>query len=307
MSGLLLVACSAAPEPGARPSPALAEVTVEAEDVLYSGCEAVLRGPVCEFRPAETTLRLWLPVHPDNALDLYLDDVHVDAEFSTIDLGQSVVITLQQGHSGVSSLSILAREPGNVVWSLALSEHSASRPKEVVEADGLAKRGQVEDALALLARAREVVPKRERAYLDRAQGGLEYGRNRYRKALGHYERAYLVAVRHGLLREASEIALTAVFTCVLVHDLAAGEQWLRQHEALLEEYPPGRLVHSYYSGLVATGQGNLRQALRDYVAHANHARKLGQVRDLFAARSQEGVLRGHLGDFEGASKAYRIA
>jgi len=215
-----------------------------------------------------------------------------------------VVAPLHRTHT---SLSIIARETGGVVWSIALSERPPTRPDAVTEANELAKQGQVEEALAFLSRAREALPEAEHAYVDRAQGGLEFGRSNHREALRHYQRAYQAAVHDGLLREASEIALTAVFTCVLLHDLTAGEQWLRKHEGLLAEYPPGRLVHSYYSGLLATGLGDLRQALVDYIAHAKFARRLGATRDLFAAHSQEGVLRGHLGDFSGASKAYRVA
>ncbi len=244
---------------------------------------------------------MWLPIHHEVPLTLQVDGHVETATFESVDLGQRVSVPLSGTHT---QLEVGGRD--GVVWAISLRVHENQVPDVVVRAKALAKtdpdraRANLRDGLATLSA-------HGRAHAHRALGEFAFRRGDYRAALESYFTAYRLATEVGLLRMASEVTLTCVYICILLHELDGAQAWVQRHEDLLPEYPPGQLVHGYYRGLVAKRQGDLRQALLDYIAHAKISERLGQSRDVFAARSEEGVLRGNLGDFHGAVEAYAQA
>ncbi len=294
-----LTGCTSEPTPPKSKPPAVQNVDVEG--VLYSGCEAVLRGPRCVYTPGSSTLRLWLPIHPEAPLSLHLDGEAQPVAFEPAEHGQRTSLALD----GTHTLLEVVGQTG-VVWSISLRVQNFQIPEVVQQTKSLAKT-DLPGAITRLQNEVANLAPRGRAHALRTLGEFAFRQGKYRDALASNLACYQLASEEGLLRMASEVALVSAYTCVLLHDLDGANAWLRRSEVLLSEYPPGHLVHAYYRGLVAKREGDLRQALLDYRAHASYSAKLGQAQDVVAARAEEGVLRGNLGDFRGAVKAYEQA
>ncbi|MCB9754871.1 MAG: hypothetical protein H6713_33460 [Myxococcales bacterium] len=272
-------------------------------DVLLSGC-ASRTGAVCRYQPGETTLRLWAAAHPDAPLELRLDGERLELTPTPVDHGQRVVVSLAR--PGLRALELRAPASGER-WALALAEDAERRPAEILELDRRAQAGDWEGALReLRARQPELAGAAAAAGL-RLEGDILYRLDEHRGALERYAAAMRAAEEQGWLRDAGDIALTATFTCLTLHDFACARTWLEKHEQLIPRDPEARLVHSYYRGLVADRAGDARAALRDYREHATIARRLGRRVDLVAVLSAQAVLLERLGDSEGAEAAHAEA
>lgn len=285
---------------GAVEVAAVAGVEVEAPpELLYVGCEAVRAGPVCMLRP-DATLRLWLGVHPETPMRAELDGVAIAVQWVAAEDGLRAVFVPPVA-SGV--LTLRAEDAG---WKIELGVVAAeAMPAELVAVQAEIDRGDADAAEKLLAVAMPGLTGVGRAEGLKLRADVAFVRGDLQAALAGYEPAFVAARDAGLLRRASEVALTASYLCTAVlYDLAGARGWLARHAELVPLLPEAKVRHSYYAGLVANFAGDLRNAQNNYEAHASRARALGMDRELSAALSFLAVLRGQVGDVAGAQRNF---
>lgn len=285
---------------GAVEVAAVAGVEVEAPpELLYVGCEAVRAGPVCMLRP-DATLRLWLGVHPETPMRAELDGVAIAVEWVAAEDGLRAVFVPPVA-SGV--LTLRAEDAG---WKIELGVAAAeAMPAELVAVQAEIKRGDAASAEKLLAAAMPGLTGAGRAEGLKLRADVAFLRGDLQAALDAYDPAFVAARDEGLLRRASEVALTASYLCTAVlYDLAGAKGWLARHAELVPLLPEARLNHGYYAGLVADFAGDLGAAQRSYEIHVGMARAMGLYSELAEALSALGVLRGRIGDVVGAERAF---
>jgi len=268
-------------------------------ELLYVGCEAVRAGPVCMLRP-DATLRLWLGVHPETPMRAELDGVAIAVQWVAAEDGLRAVFVPPVA-SGV--LTLRAEDAG---WKIELGVAAAeAMPAELVAVQAEIDRGDADAAEKLLAAAMPGLTGVGRAEGLKLRADVAFVRGDLQAALAGYEPAFVAARDEGLLRRASEVALTASYLCTAVlYDLAGARGWLARHAELVPLLPEAGLQHSYYVGLVADFAGDLRVARRGFEEHARLARALGVDAELGEALSALGVLLGRIGDVSGAERAF---
>jgi len=285
---------------GAVELAAVAGVEVEAPpELLYVGCEAVRAGPVCMLRP-DATLRLWLGVHPETPMRAELDGVAIAVQWVAAEDGLRAVFVPPVA-SGV--LTLRAEDAG---WKIELGVVAAeAMPAELVAVQAEIDRGDADAAEKLLAAAMPGLTGVGRAEGLKLRADVACRRGDLRGALAGYEPAFKGALEVGLLRRASEVALTASFLCTtMLYDLAGARRWLALHTELVPLLPEARLRHGYFAGLLADWSGDLRTAQRSYEGYAKLARAMGLEIELVESLSALGVLRGRVGDSVGAEQAF---
>lgn len=274
------------------------DVEVAAPELLYVGCEAVRAGPVCLLRP-DATLRVWLGVHPETPMRVELDGVVQAVTWVAAEDGLRAVFEPPVA-SGV--LTLRAEDAG---WKLELGIAAAeAMPDALVSVQAAIDRGDAEGAGKLLDAAMAGLRGAGLAEGLKLRGDVAFVRGELQAALAAYEPAFVAAKEAGLLRRASEVALTASYLCTAVlYDLPGARGWLARHAELVPLLPEARLRHGYYAGLVADFAGDLGAAQRGYEAHVVMARALGLNEELTAALTALGLLRGKIGDVAGAERA----
>ena len=285
---------------GAVEVAAVGGVEVEAPpELLYVGCEAVRAGPVCMLRP-DATLRLWLGVHPETPMRAELDGVAIAVQWVAAEDGLRAVFVPPVA-SGV--LTLRAEDAG---WKVELGVVAAeAMPAALVAVQAEIDRGDADAAEKLLAAAMPGLTGVGRAEGLKLRADVAFVRGDLQAALAGYEPAFVAARDEGLLRRASEVALTASYLCTAVlYDLAGARGWLARHAELVPLLPEAKVRHGYYAGLLADWAGDLRTAQRSYEARAKWARALGLEFELVEALSALGVLRGRVGDPLGAEQAF---
>lgn len=300
VGGLLAAVCACGGAPASAPTQVEARAPEVAPAVLFAGCEAVEPGPVCRLR-ADAALRVWVGVHAETPLVATLDGAAVAATWRAAADGLRTEVTAPPG-----MLTIAASDAG-WSWSLRLAP-AEPLPAALAEVDAKAQAGALDEAQALLtARLAELTGK-ARAEGLKLRGDLEFLRGDLPAALRAYEEAFAAAEAAGLLRRASEIALTSTYVCTAVlHDFAGARRWLGRHAGLLERLPEARLRHGYYAGLLAERTGDDSGALRHYREYARLARAVGEAHHVAAALSALGVLLARLRDEAGAEAAFAEA
>lgn len=300
VGGLLAAVCACGGAPASAPAQVEAPAPEVAPEVLFAGCEAVEPGPVCRLR-ADAALRVWVGVHAETPLVATIDGAAVAATWRAAADGLRTEVTAPPG-----MLTIAASDAG-WSWSLRLAP-AEPLPAALAEVDAKAQAGALDEAQALLtARLAELTGK-ARAEGLKLRGDLEFLRGDLPAALRAYEEAFAAAEAAGLLRRASEIALTSTYVCTAVlHDFAGARRWLARHSGLLERLPEARLRHGYYAGLLAERTGDDSGALRHYREYARLARAVGEAHHVAAALSALGVLLARLRDEAGAEAAFAEA
>lgn len=283
---------------GERAAVAGEAVVVEEEgppELLYVGCEAVRAGPVCMLRP-DATLRVWLGVHPETPMRAELDGVRLEVPWVAAEDGLRAVFA---GPVASGTLTLRAEDAR---WKIELGVGRAEGlPAGLVAVQAAIDQGDAEAAARALDAAMPGLEGAGRAEGLKLRGDVAYLRGDLPAALGAYDSAFTAAREVGLLKGASEIALTGSYVCTaFLYDLDGARSWLRRHSELVPVLPEARLRHGYYAGLLADWAGDLRAAQRNYEAHAQMARALGLDTELAEALSALGVLRGRVGDVEGA-------
>lgn len=278
------------------------ESVVEEEgppELLYVGCEAVQAGPVCMLRP-DATLRVWLGVHPETPMRAELDGVRLEVPWVAAEDGLRAVFA---GPVASGTLTLRAEDAG---WKIELGVGRAEGlPAGLVAVQAAIDQGDADAAARALDAAMPGLEGAGRAEGLKLRGDVAFVRGELQAALDAYEPAFAAAREAGLLRRASEVALTASYLCTAVlYDLAGARRWLERHAELVPLLPEARVRHGYYAGLLADWAGDLRSAQRSYEERAGLARALGLEFELVEALSALGVLRGRVGDPKGADSAF---
>ena len=303
----LVAACGLGCEAGPRAAgtdpvvgtdPVAPTPAVVAPELLYVGCEAVQAGPVCLLRPG-ATLRLWVAVHAETPLRLELDGAPLAAKWEPAEDGLRAVLS-------APPTGALTLRADDAAWRLGLTlAPMPALPPALEAVHAEISRGDMVAAERALTSALPGLEGAARAEALTLRADVAFMRGDPTAALAAYEPAFAAARAAGLLRRASEVALTASYLCTAtLYDLAGARRWLARHAELTPLLPEARLRHGYYAGLVADWAGDLRAAQRSYEAHAATARALGLDSELAAALSALGVLRGRVGDAAGAERAF---
>lgn len=270
-----------------------------APDVLYAGCATVLAGPICAREPG-ATLRLWAAVHRDATLVLELD-------------GAAVAVDWTAAEDGLRAAVVPAAEATRVVlrdadagwrWQLGLAAASEP-PAELRAIAGLAEAERYAEAAAAVEAALGRLRGADRVMGLKLGLDIEYGRGAMEAAVAAAERVFAAAVAEEMFEVASDAALMASFVCsAYLVDFTGARGWLDRQAVLLPQLSSGRLHRGEYVALLAERTGDFRMALREYSEQVRVTRALGLNVELAAALAGLGVLRGRLGDTEGAEAAF---
>jgi len=279
----------AEPERGAlAPTP---ERAASMPEVLFTGCEVVLVGPVCTLQP-QARLSLWVAAHHATRLVLELGGQPLDTPWTAAEDGlrTSIVpgdrhgpLVLRDADAGWRYTLTLAPESGLPEFLRAINEQSQA--------------GQHAAAERALAAKLPALTGTARAEALKLRGDNEYLRADFVAMERAYDVAYDAALAEGRLRSASSIALTTVFVCTEDHeDRPCAHRWLDRHADLVSVLPEARLRHMYYTGLLADREGDPRTAIRNFEQSARDARALGLDTELAAALLKLGAVQSRLGD-----------
>ena len=264
---LVATALVAAPGCARRPVPAPSPPPL---DVAFSGCSAVLAGPVCEIAGTRT-VRLRVTA-PDASLRIALDDASRPATGPVVQGGTLLSVEVSDS---VRRLSVCAeRDASEACFHLPI----ARRPDvpALAEAKALRAAGKPADAeghlRALLASPDPLVRQQSTRDLARVERDLGRGEavfNRFREAI-ELDRA------RG--RVSDEVDDRLALAYALVYDARrfeeARELFPRMAE-LLPSYPDGAARAPYFAGLGAYESGDLRAALRSFRASAEASERIG--------------------------------
>lgn len=290
MLAAVLAVAAACPEPeraAMLPAPA---ARTEPE-FLYTGCEVVLAGPVCTLRP-QARLSLWVAAQPAARLMLELGGEPVDVAWTPAEDGLRT--SLVPGER----LGPLVLRDAEAPWRHTLTlAPEAGLPAVLSAIDERSQAGEHEAAARALDARLPALTGAVRAEALKLRGDIEFRRRDFAAMARAYEVAYDAALAEGLLRSASIIALTAVFVCTIDHeDRPCAHRWLDRHAELLAVLPDARINHTYYAGLLADREGDLRTAIRSFEQSARDARALGLDTELATALLMVGAVQSRLGD-----------
>lgn len=249
------------------------------EEMGFSGCEAVVAGPICEVSPG-AKLRLWAPGERGD-LALAIDDRPLEAQRERIEEGTRFTLDLPAG----ARLLTLTASSGEVVFRLPL--RAAPSSTALREARALMQKNQLDAAEKKLAEAEsggqaEVALQALRV---RARIARRRGDGTRMKAL--FEQA--IAAEHAAGRisdEAEDRQLRAYQAMVRDADLAAAHDDLFGTFALEAGCPECRVDGDYYRGMLAGETGRLHEALRWLRRASVGARRLGLDAQEMGARNQ---------------------
>ncbi|MDC3960985.1 CHAT domain-containing protein [Polyangium jinanense] len=240
-------------------------------EVEVAGCGAVLADPACEL-PEDRTLRVWVKAPPGARIEAALDASAVPLEGAAIQGGTLGRIEVPAPTRELSVTATL----GDRRAAFRLPLRPPSPDPALKEAETLRQTGKLDEARKLLA-AMSADPdpvRRARALgklarIDRAQGRIEEAISRFEESM----RA------HRALGRISDEFLDgfALYYTLTYHGrrLAEARRVLERLEPLADRNPEGRVLLSYYAGLLSSETGDLRTTLGLLRASAEGAERLG--------------------------------
>ncbi|MFO0593612.1 MAG: CHAT domain-containing protein [Polyangiaceae bacterium] len=262
-TALVVPGCARRPAPTPSPPPL---------DVAFSGCSAVLAGPVCEIAGTRT-LRLRVTA-PEASLRVALDDTSRPATGPVVQGGTLLSVEVSDA---VRRVSLCAeRDASEACFHLAIAPRL--NVPALSEARALRASGKAADAegrlRALLADPDPLI--RQQATRDLARVERDLGRGeavftRFREAI-ELDRA------RGRLSDEVDDRLALAYA--LVYDARRFEEVRELFPAmaeLLPSYPDGAARAPYFAGLGAYESGDLRAALHRFRASAEASERLGLV------------------------------
>ncbi|MDC0744109.1 CHAT domain-containing protein [Polyangium mundeleinium] len=239
--------------------------------VEFAGCAAVREGPVCEIL-APSSLKFWVETPEDAHLSAEIDGATRAFTTASAQGGRRVTVDAPAGSREVALRA--ARNGAAAVFRLRLEPLVTSPALD--EAEALRRRGQLDEAEAKLAplqsdpsRVLRLGALRKRARIESKRGATPHAARLFAESLTE-DRA--------LGRVSDE--LHDRFALFHMH-LYAGRRFadaraaLSDVERLARDFPEGRVMASYYEGLLARETGDLRGALGGLRASQKAAARLG--------------------------------
>ncbi|MDI3289267.1 CHAT domain-containing tetratricopeptide repeat protein [Polyangium sp. 15x6] len=252
----------------ATPSPPPPPLPLEVE---VAGCGAVLAEPACEL-PEDRTLRVWVKAPPGARIEAALDARAAPLEGAAIQGGTLGRIEVPAPTRELSVTATL----GDRRAAFRLPLRPPSPDPALKEAETLRQTGKLDEAAKQLSAmtsdpdpARRARALGKLARIDRAQGRIE-------AAIGRFEESMRA---HRALGRISDEFLDgfALYYTLTYHGrrLAEARRVLERLEPLADRHPEGRVLLSYYAGLLSSETGDLRTTLRLLGASAEGAERLG--------------------------------
>jgi cellulose synthase operon protein C len=284
-AGLLLVAIGGAPDGPPRGG---APIALEVE---FSGCSAVLAGPVCEL-PDDGALRIWVKAEEGARTAIAIDGRAIMTEATPI---QGGALHRARVPAGARSLWVRAvRGGGEALFRLPLG--AAMEAPILKKAEALRKQDKLAEAEALLVGLAGDPDARVRALaigglgrIDLARGNTEAAFTRLREAMRLHEAG-------GRISEERHDGL-ALFYALLYNGRRFGEarEVLASLKRLGGDHEGGDVTAAYYEGLLAYETGDLRTALRLVRRSEEAAERLGMDGNRIAYLQEEATVLQALG------------
>jgi tetratricopeptide (TPR) repeat protein len=240
-------------------------------EVEVSGCGAVLADPACEL-PEDRVLRVWVKAPLGARLEVVIDASTAPLEGAAIQGGTRSRIEVPAHARELSVTAALGDR--RAAFRLPLrppSPDPALKEAEALRLDG--KLNEAEKRLSAMLSdpdpARRARALGKLARIDRAQGRIE-------GAIARFEESMRA---HRALGRISDEFLDgfALYYTLTYHGrrLSDARRVLERLEPLAERHPEGRVLLSYYAGLLSSETGDLRTTLRLLRASAEGAERLG--------------------------------
>lgn len=254
------------------------------DDVAFSGCAAVRRGPVCEV-DADSELRVWLP--DATAFEVELDGEPAASKPEPVGGGWAVDVKPRAARRlGVRS----ARGR----WELKLEP--TREPSALVAARAARARGATDEARRILRTASGGAAVSDRARLLGALARLELAAGDVPRAEQHFVAAISAGQAGDRVSDTSSDMLALAYVLATrSFRLHAARLWLDRAAALVADHPDVRARLPYYRGLIDVESGDLRSALLRLRESETHAERLGLAQLLFDAREQQAITLAVLG------------
>jgi hypothetical protein len=242
---------------GAREQEAAPDARVESAGALaFSGCHAVVDGPVCEL-PPDRALRIWL-----DAADAKR------ASFAT-DRGPLAAPEMRDVRGGSLARVVI---PAQASWlrvrigaerALALRvTEGVPVPDAVQRARDLREREKLDAAASLLEAEWGALPPSAlgaalgvRARIELARGDVDRAEGTFLASIARHE-------SEGRLSEAADDAFALVHTYIGARRFATARLLLARAARMCAAYPDGQARVAYYEGALARGTGDAGTALR---------------------------------------------
>jgi len=257
--------------PGCRKADRAATTQVVPLAFEFAGCAAVRRGPVCEVDRARP-VRLFIPNTPMRTLSVRLDGVTVSAQTGELDGGTTVVVSVVGNARLLTIRSEGERIPAEGFLRIATrSEHPG-----LWKAEQLRREGKLDQASAELNGLIDDPSQQVRAGALRKMARIERARGRVAQAVDALDRAIAIEHKQGMISEEAEDRCALAFTHLYgARRFADARRALEGVAPLEASHPEGRVMASYYRGLLAYEAGDLRAALRAFRRTEHDALRLG--------------------------------
>jgi tetratricopeptide (TPR) repeat protein len=264
LAALLAAACRERdPEPPPPPPPPL---TVE-----WSGCSAVLKGPICEVAEG-SELQIWVKTPDGATLTVAIDGQPKHASGAPVQGGLRIPVAIPRD-AGALAVTV-AQGGAQATFRLPLSPRVIEPALE--EAEALRREGKLDEAeqrlTAPLHDPRAAVRARAVGKLAR----IERSRGRSERAIELFQEALRLDRTEGRISDEFLDRFALAYT-LLFHGRRSAEahRVLTELRSLEPEHPAGRVMAPYYLGLIASETSDFHTALRLFRESAEGAARLG--------------------------------
>jgi tetratricopeptide (TPR) repeat protein len=271
-----------------------------APTVEVAGCDAVLRGPVCEVA-AGTELTLWIPgAGPGSTVSVTADGGELASHAKPWPDGQSVTIKVPPGARLLEARVTRAGSVGS--WKMSLAAPRAP-VAAVVEARRLRAAGHLDEAAALLADGAPDENDRDVRLALRAR--IDYQRGHIDDAVAGYREVIALREARGRWSEAASDCSALLFLLLERNRIGEARPLVDKGAALSADYAVGRAEATFDEGRIAQWTGDLRRALRLTREAEQHFDRLGAARRVLFARQALATQLVELGRFRESIAVYQ--
>lgn len=268
--------------------------------VEYAGCETVLEGPVCVL-PGDRRLRLWVQ-----------SDTDAIVELAGVANGGESPVEVQQGlryeveiPPQTAELRVHSERRGaSASWLLALREPAP--PEWLQRFLEIYRRGERRQAERLLHERLAGLPAEERGKALGLLARVELGKGASDQASSYFEEALLWHREAGRTYDLVDDATALAY--LLIYDAQDFPRARSVLDALPEDWGgPAEASYylSYYRGLLAKENGDLRSALRHLETAGLQAERLGLTRLWRTAEHPLAVMLQRVGRYAEAEAVAR--
>lgn len=234
--------------------------------VLFSGCQAMLRGPQCELDPG-AKLVLWAPLEATDG-HVLADGTRAAAEVVAVDGGTRWTLSVPAGTRQLRLSSPLLKEPFQLALAPRSDVPAIAAATRRLDENKLPEAEEILDAAGDTTGPARVAALRLRARIALRRRQTERAESLFREAISR-------AAEEGRLSDEIESRHVLAYQAMGRGDHAAAEKELLATVPLEDACRPCQVDGAYYRGLLAQERGRYTKALEELTTVRQTAARLG--------------------------------